>query len=435
MNIDRKLSNGSITATANGKTFTFPEGTTPDQMGEAIDEFFSGKAQQPSRERLESALRNAASVVDDEAAAPEERKTARQAATKFANALKNGEFEGSNNLGAFSDLVPQNRGTGQLDLPEFGTVDGNTALFGSDDGFVSSLKAQFGDDEVGTGQLIRDAAAGLFTLNPKARVDGIEKRFPQLKVTRFDDGANAVVTNPETGANSVVNAEGLSNSDLAPILGSIVAASPAGKAVQGLSGLAKVAGVGTGALVTDAALQGAEIAQGSKQGIDKTRLVASGVFGSAFQGVAGKVASKLDERSTRKLIQEAAPTIENLKGVASEAYKEIDSLGVKLNSGAVSSLVGRLSKIAESNGFEPKIHKQTAVALDTIFDRVSDNGISLGELDRLRRVMQAAGANINQPSDSRLATLLVKQIDDVLDNLPESAIVGAEGVSLSLIHI
>jgi len=33
----------AITATANGKTFTFPDGTPPDQMGAAIDEFFTPK--------------------------------------------------------------------------------------------------------------------------------------------------------------------------------------------------------------------------------------------------------------------------------------------------------------------------------------------------------------------------------------------------------
>ena len=32
------------TATANGKKFTFPEGTTPEQMGDAIDEFFAGNS-------------------------------------------------------------------------------------------------------------------------------------------------------------------------------------------------------------------------------------------------------------------------------------------------------------------------------------------------------------------------------------------------------
>lgn len=29
------------TANANGKKFTFPDGTTPDQMGQAIDEYFA----------------------------------------------------------------------------------------------------------------------------------------------------------------------------------------------------------------------------------------------------------------------------------------------------------------------------------------------------------------------------------------------------------
>lgn len=37
-----------ITATAQGKTFTFPDGTSPEQMGAAIDEFFS--TQQPVQE-------------------------------------------------------------------------------------------------------------------------------------------------------------------------------------------------------------------------------------------------------------------------------------------------------------------------------------------------------------------------------------------------
>jgi hypothetical protein len=36
------------TATANGKKFNFPDGTTPEQMGSAIDEYFAGQQQTPS---------------------------------------------------------------------------------------------------------------------------------------------------------------------------------------------------------------------------------------------------------------------------------------------------------------------------------------------------------------------------------------------------
>lgn len=41
------------TATANGKKFTFPEGTTPEQMGVAIDEYFAGQTQQPEQAQPE----------------------------------------------------------------------------------------------------------------------------------------------------------------------------------------------------------------------------------------------------------------------------------------------------------------------------------------------------------------------------------------------
>lgn len=37
------------TAEANGKTFEFPEGTTPEQMGQAIDEYFAGQSQDAGR--------------------------------------------------------------------------------------------------------------------------------------------------------------------------------------------------------------------------------------------------------------------------------------------------------------------------------------------------------------------------------------------------
>ena len=35
------------TATANGKKFNFPDGTTPEQMGQAIDEYFASQKQAP----------------------------------------------------------------------------------------------------------------------------------------------------------------------------------------------------------------------------------------------------------------------------------------------------------------------------------------------------------------------------------------------------
>lgn len=44
-------------ATANGKKFTFPEGTTPEQMGQAIDEYFSGSSQLSSAPKQQQITR------------------------------------------------------------------------------------------------------------------------------------------------------------------------------------------------------------------------------------------------------------------------------------------------------------------------------------------------------------------------------------------
>ena len=56
------------TATANGKRFTFPEGTTPEQMGQAIDEYFASQPgqveQQPSTQPTEQPVQQD-SFLDD----------------------------------------------------------------------------------------------------------------------------------------------------------------------------------------------------------------------------------------------------------------------------------------------------------------------------------------------------------------------------------
>ena len=42
-----------ITVKANGKTFTFPDGTSNDQIGEAVDEYFSSQPQQPQPQQTQ----------------------------------------------------------------------------------------------------------------------------------------------------------------------------------------------------------------------------------------------------------------------------------------------------------------------------------------------------------------------------------------------
>lgn len=59
-----------ITAQAQGKTFTFPDGTSPQQMGQVIDEFFSQQPAQPAQPEFDLEAFSPADFGDDGAPAP-----------------------------------------------------------------------------------------------------------------------------------------------------------------------------------------------------------------------------------------------------------------------------------------------------------------------------------------------------------------------------
>ena len=306
-----------------------------------------------SREELESALVNADRAGDT------------QAAQQIANALKSGQYDGP----------PTNDSA--VSLPEFQSIDGNNALFDS----------QFGDDATGFGQILRDSVAGLITLDGAARVDGIEKRFPELEIKRFDDGNNAIVTNPRTGGQAVVNAEGVTSQDIMPLVAGLI---PIGKGAQAVNAVRnpalKAISAAATASAADGLYQGAETLQGGDQGFSVKRNAIAASFGGFFQGAAGKIANKLDQSATKRLVLEAAPDIENLKKSSSDAYSQIDDLGVSINQQSYADLVNKLSEVADSGNFRPKIHKKTAVALSEFTKEVGKTP-TLGNIDGLRQVL------------------------------------------------
>lgn len=198
-------------------------------------------------------------------------------AKALANAIKQGSYEKAD----------------PLQLPEFASDAGVEAIFGG--GPHGNNLSEFWD-------IHKDQWAQMVTLNPKARIDGIKKRFPDLQVQEFGDD-NAVMFNPETGGSAVLNAEGISAADVLPILGAMGAATPAGRWAAGAK--TAVGGVGRlmlGEAATDGALQLGEIAQGSEQGIDPVRTAAV----AAGAGAAGSVGFWARNRALRN---------EKLKGI------------------------------------------------------------------------------------------------------------------------
>lgn len=317
----------------------------------------------------------------------------------------------------FTELIKQSRqstasNTAQKQdiegVPEFGTVDGLNALFGS----------QFGDDNTGTMQIVKDAAAQLFTLSPKARLDGLKKRFPELEFKEFGDN-NAIIRNPSTGAINVLNGEGISNQDIAPFVGSALAFTPAGKAIQlpaTVGGKVAAGALASGA--TDLALQKGEQLQGGEQDIDLTRAGTSAAFGGVFPAIPATAKAISEKAGVGKLLDKATPTIENLKSRASEIYKEVDNLGAKLPKSFTTrtrnSLITTLNKevLPES---QPTAIKKILKSLENR----EGKKITLSEFDAIRKtagtLSKSADAN-----ERRLATIVTDKLDEAFESASSS---------------
>lgn len=289
------------------------------------------------------------------------------------------------------------------DLPEFNTVDGNEALFGS----------QFGGEGGGFGQTLRDAGAALVTFNPQARIDGIKKRFPDLEIEPFGNG-NAIIKNPANGGVTILNQEGLSMADLSPFLGALVPGTAMSKPILATKGVNKIAAGAATSAATDAAFQGAEMLQGSEQGFDSTRLATSAVLGGAFAPLPGIVGDKFNQVKASKFIRDAAPKVEALKQKAGAIYQQLDEAGVVFKPDFIKNISAKIMATAKKEGFRERIHPKVAGALED-FTPENISQKSLADLLESRTVMQQAAAS-NEPAERRLASILIEQIDEAIDS-------------------
>jgi len=180
--------------------------------------------------------------------------------------------------------------------------------------------------------------------------------------------------------------------------------------------------------ITGGALSGAGLELGGEAGeaVDVS-LGGTGETGREIGKLAGSIAlpvtasiitqtgKSLATTGAKKLLTEAAPTIDGLKTAARQVYKEIDDIGAIIDSRRITRLGNELNAAVRKKGFNATMHPKVSAALKE-FNAVKGLDLKVTELDTLRRITQSA-ANSIDPDEKRLGTILINRIDDTLDSL------------------
>lgn len=203
-------------------------------------------------------------------------------------------------------------------LPELGSVTSpvTTGEFGSD---------------------IQIAAGLLTSFDPDARKDIIKNAVPGVT---FEEVNDTTVVNLPNGQRAVLNAPGLSQSDLITGIGQALSFVPAGLISSIPRHLAQRIGLGavtSGA--TEAGLQATSQALGSEQAIDKGQVATAAALGGAGEVVAPAIQAVRQARINRQAAQQAAKD-----DLAREGIEAAEETGIELFPAQITENTSQLEK-------------------------------------------------------------------------------------------
>lgn len=165
----------------------------------------------------------------------------------------------------------------------------------------------------------------------------------------------------------------------------------------------------------EGALYGAAYGFGSGEGA-RGRME-SAATGAALGGLTGAATGAAARAFTKK----PASAVASVKDKASQAYKAADQAGVIVKSDSFSGAVKNIEKELAEEGFDKTLHPRVMTALSRL-NESKTNDQTLKGLDILRRVMKNAAAS-NDPSERRMASIMIDKFDDYIGGLRSTDVV------------
>lgn len=160
-----------------------------------------------------------------------------------------------------------------------------------------------------------------------------------------------------------------------------------------------------------------------------TEVLGIGLSKGGVKSVAKIKASRANGNIARS-VENALPSIDQLKDTSRALFKEIDESGAVLKSGNYQNLVNRIDRIGATNGLDSDITPKAEKVLRRMKE-LSGEKVSLTELDNLRSVAQKAAGSIDK-ADASLGVQFINEIDDFLDSSTSKSFVGVKPEDLSV---
>lgn len=120
-----------------------------------------------------------------------------------------------------------------------------------------------------------------------------------------------------------------------------------------------------------------------------------------------------------------APSIDEMKAAATELYKTVDNAGVTISSESASKAYDTILRAAESQGLRKKLTPDSYAAIKELANDIKKGDLTLQKAEELRRVIQQAQGAL-KPADKGMATRILRQWDEYIENLKPSDVVGGK---------
>lgn len=136
--------------------------------------------------------------------------------------------------------------------------------------------------------------------------------------------------------------------------------------------------------------------------------------------------AKVSDKAVTKSLLESAPEVKQIKDASRAIYKEIDDLNVVVKPKTVNKLLSKVIVRANKANVDIVLTPKSARVVEQFRDSLDNpRATSISDIDIFRQKAQIAAASPD-PSDARVGAIMIDEIDDFLDSMPASSMLGPD---------